>query len=126
MAMARALVEFTYTKDNAAEAVRAGLMISMPGLLAFDVHDAAVFSGLELLWNCVEFGAPGSRCGPVGRDTIEGVAVALHRLLVQFIDKGFRESDKHTRNEASLESRQCIDLQDSCFPLFWANCLLAC
>lgn len=100
MAMAGALLEFSYSPDNAQEVVRAGGIDCMPGLLAFHFQDPAVFLGLELLWNCLESGAPGMRFGPIDASTTEAMARFMSRLLVAFLENGFRSGDKHSRNEA--------------------------
>jgi len=101
-AMARALLEFSYVQDNATEALAANLLDSMPGLLSYDIHDPLVFTSLELLWNCIEPLAAGARCSSITPERIEGIALVLHRLLVQFLDMGFKETDKHSRNEVLL------------------------
>eukprot|EP00873_Tetraselmis_striata_P001553 jgi/Tetstr1/421817/TSEL_012718.t1 len=102
MAMAGALLEFSYSPDNAQEVVRAGGIDCMPGLLAFHFQDPAVFLGLELLWNCLESGAPGMRFGPIDASTTEAMARFMSRLLVAFLENGFRSGDKHSRNEVLL------------------------
>uniref|UniRef100_A0A061QTH0 Flagellar associated protein n=1 Tax=Tetraselmis sp. GSL018 TaxID=582737 RepID=A0A061QTH0_9CHLO len=102
VAMLRALLEFSRSADNAAEALRSGALSSLPGFLALGMHDPAVPIALELLWNCLESVPKGAPRGSLQEVSVRGIASALSRLLKQFLEDGFSEADKHTRNEVVL------------------------
>lgn len=101
LAIARALLTFSYNAENAVQIVDAGALDSLALALELDFKDPLVFVVVELMWNLFE------RRHAIDMmlqqdSTIRTICGVLTGVFKELMMQGYRIADKELRNEVCL------------------------